>query len=59
MSASGSIYLHIDYKIGPYIKVMMDEVFGIANPKNFKRIGYGNLKDTILFLSQNIASYME
>jgi adenine-specific DNA-methyltransferase len=53
LSAKGSIYLHIDYKIGHYVKVMMDEVFGMenfrndiarvkCNPKNFKRIGYGN-----------------
>ena len=63
MSDRGSIYLHIDCKIGHYVKVMMDEVFGMANfrnditrikcnPKNFKRLGYGNLKDTILFYSK-------
>ena len=56
LSNKGSIYLHIDYKIGHYVKVMMDEVFGIknfrnditrikCNPKNFKRTGYGNVKD--------------
>ncbi len=60
LSDKGSIYLHIDYKIGHYVKVMMDEVFGInnfrnditkikCNPKNFKRVGYGNIKDLILF----------
>lgn len=64
LSDNGSIYLHIDYKIGHYIKVMMDEVFGIenfrnditrikCNPKNFKRIGYGNVKDLILFYSKS------
>lgn len=63
LSDKGSIYLHIDYKIGHYVKVMMDEVFGIenfrnditrikCNPKNFKRIGYGNIKDLILFYSK-------
>ena len=63
LSASGSIYLHIDYKIGHYVKVMMDEVFGMenfrnditrvkCNPKNFKRTGYGNVKDLILFYSK-------
>mgnify|MGYP003136614704 CR=1 FL=1 len=63
MSEQGSIYLHIDYKIGHYIKIVMDEVFGIenfrnditrikCNPKNFKRIGYGNVKDMILFYSK-------
>ena len=65
LSERGSIYLHIDYKIGHYIKVMMDEIFGIenfrnditrikCNPKNFKRIGYGNIKDLILFYSKSI-----
>lgn len=63
LSEQGSIYLHIDYKIGHYVKVMMDEVFGIenfrnditrvkTNPKNFNRIGYGNVKDLILFYSK-------
>ncbi len=64
LSEEGSIYLHIDYKIGHYVKVLMDEVFGIenfrnditrikCNPKNFKRIGYGNIKDLILFYSKS------
>ncbi len=63
LSNQGSIYLHIDYKIGHYVKVMMDEVFGIenfrnditrikCNPKNFDRIGYGNIKDMILFYTK-------
>lgn len=63
LSPQGSIYLHTDYKIGHYVKVMMDEVFGIdnfrnditrikCNPKNFKRIGYGNIKDMILFYTK-------
>lgn len=63
MSEEASIYLHIDYKIGHYVKVMMDEVFGVenfrnditrikCNPKNFNRIGYGNIKDLILFYSK-------
>ena len=34
MSEQGSIYLHIDYKIGHYVKILMDEVFGIENFKN-------------------------
>ena len=63
LSEQGSIYVHTDYKIGHYVKVMMDEVFGInnfrnditrikCNPKNFKRVGYGNVKDMILFYSK-------
>ena len=63
MSDNSSIYLHIDYKIGHYVKVMMDEIFGIknfrnditrvkCNPKNFTRNGYGNVKDLILFYTK-------
>lgn len=28
LSDRGSIYVHIDYKIGHYLKVLMDEIFG-------------------------------
>ncbi|MDI9312337.1 MAG: DNA methyltransferase [Limnohabitans sp.] len=63
LSEQGSIYLHIDYKIGHYVKIVMDEIFGIdnfrnditrvkCNPKNFSRKGYGNIKDLILFYSK-------
>lgn len=63
LSERGSIYLHIDYKIGHYIKIIMDEVFGEknfrnditrikCNPKNFSRSAYGNIKDLILFYSK-------
>ena len=31
LSDKGSIYLHIDYKIGHYVKIVMDEIFGIEN----------------------------
>jgi adenine-specific DNA-methyltransferase len=60
MAEDGSIYLHIDCKIGHHVKCLMDEVFGAenfvndiarikCNPKNFERKGYGNIKDVILF----------
>lgn len=63
LSDNGSIYVHTDYKIGHYVKVMMDEIFGIenfrnditrikCNPKNFNRIGFGNIKDCILFYTK-------
>jgi len=63
LSPAGSIYLHTDYKIGHYVKLIMDEVFGIenfrndisrikCNPKNFKRKAYGNIKDMILFYTK-------
>ncbi len=63
LSDSGSIYLHIDYKIGHYVKILLDEIFGAerfinditrikCNPKNFPRLGFGNVKDMILFYSK-------
>ena len=34
MSETGSIYLHLDWHIGHYVKVLMDEVFGEDNFRN-------------------------
>ena len=64
LAEHGSIYLHIDYKIGHYVKILMDEMFGAGNfrsdiarvkcnPKNFRRKAYGNVKDLILFYSKS------
>ncbi|MDP3181821.1 MAG: site-specific DNA-methyltransferase [Desulfobaccales bacterium] len=63
MADDGSIYVHIDTKMGHYVKCLMDKIFGQknfinditrikCNPKNFSRKGYGNIKDTILFYSK-------
>ena len=63
LSDKGSIYLHIDCKIGHYIKILMDEIFGKenfinditrikCNPKNFDRKAFGNIKDMVLFYSK-------
>jgi len=63
LAKNGSIYVHIDYKIGHYVKAIMDEIFGIenfinditrikCNPKNFDRRGFGNIKDLVLFYSK-------
>jgi adenine-specific DNA-methyltransferase len=64
LSENGSIYIHIDCKMGHYIKIIMDEIFGKnnflnditrikSNPKNFKRKAYGNQKDIVLFYAKN------
>jgi len=64
LSEKGSLYLHIDYKIGHYVKIILDEIFGIenfknditrikCNPKNFTRRAYGNIKDAILFYTKS------
>ena len=64
LSPHGSIYVHTDSKIGHYLKVAMDEIFGVenfrndvsrvkCNPKNFSRKAFGNLKDVILFYARD------
>lgn len=63
LSPCGTLYFHIDYKVGHYIKLILDEVFGSenfvsdiarvkSNPKNFSRRAYGNEKDLILVYSK-------
>ena len=63
LANDGSIYVHIDYKVGHYVKILMDEIFGRGrfinditrikcNPKNFNRRGFGNIKDMILYYSK-------
>ena len=34
MSENASIFVHLDYHIGAYVKILMDEVFGEANCVN-------------------------
>lgn len=64
LSDIGSIYVHIDIKVGHYLKLILDEVFGKknflneitrvkSNPKNFARKAYGNEKDVIYFYAKN------
>lgn len=64
LSDKGSLYFHIDYKAGHYVKIILDEIFGEknfknditrikSNPKNFLRQAYGNEKDLILFYAKN------
>ncbi len=61
MSDNASIYVHLDWHIGHYVKVLMDEIFGEEQFQNeiiWKRstshndsTGFGNLHDTILYYS--------
>lgn len=64
LSDKGSLYFHIDTKMGHYCKLILDEIFGRenfrnditrikSNPKNFSRSAYGNEKDVILFYAKN------
>jgi len=40
MSDTGSIYVHLDWHIGHYVKLLMDEVFGEENFRNEISYGY-------------------
>ena len=63
LSNNGSIYVHIDNERAPYLKILLDHIFGFqmyqntitrvkCNPKNFSRDAYGNMTDKILFYSK-------
>lgn len=61
MSDTASIYVHLDYHIGHYVKILLDEIFGEDNFRNeiiWKRstahndsTGYANLHDCIFYYS--------
>lgn len=64
MSDTASIYVHLDYHIGHYVKILMDEVFGEGNFRNeiiWKRkqgnLGqtnqFGNVTDSIFYYSKS------
>ena len=63
MSDNASIYVHLDYHIGHYVKILMDEIFGEDNFLNeiiWKRTGahndagrYGVVHDNIFLYSKS------
>ncbi|MBR4368253.1 MAG: site-specific DNA-methyltransferase [Prevotella sp.] len=63
LSDKGSIYIHIDWHIGPYLKLILDEVFGKENFQNeiiwhyIKGASgndrFGRKHNTILFYSKS------
>lgn len=69
MSDTASIYVHLDYHIGHYVKILMDEVFGEDNFRNeivWKRstahndsTGYANLHDCIFYYSKSSDLYFD
>ena len=65
LSDNGTLYFHIDLKVGHYIKIILDEIFGKdnflndisrikSNPKNFNRKAFGNQKDVIFIYSKKV-----
>ena len=67
MSESASVYVHLDYHIGHYVKILLDEVFGEENFRNeiiWKRATahsdaefYGNNFDCIYFYTKSQTQY--
>jgi adenine-specific DNA-methyltransferase len=64
LAMTGSIYVHLDSNMVFYIKVMMDEIFGMNNfrgmitrkkckSKNYTHKTYGNISDYILFYTKS------
>ena len=64
LSPLGSIYVHLDWHLVHFVRVLLDDVFGAdnfineivrvkSNPKNFPQPQYGNYHDTILFYAVN------
>lgn len=63
LSEQGSIYIHLDQNMAFPVKILMDEIFGIknfrnwitrkkCNPKNYTKNQYGNISDYILFYTK-------
>ncbi|MFM6190959.1 MAG: site-specific DNA-methyltransferase [Planktothrix sp.] len=63
LSEQGSIYVHLDQNMAFPVKILMDEIFGIknfrnwitrkkCNPKNYTKNQYGNISDYILFYTK-------
>ena len=70
MSETASIYVHLDYHIGHYVKILLDEIFGEDNFKNeivWKRkqgnLGqtnqYGIVTDSIFYYTMSDNYYFE
>lgn len=64
LAEDGSIYVHLDMNMAFHIKLIMDEIFGQknfrnwitrkkCNPKNYTRKSYGNISDFILFYTKS------
>ncbi len=68
LAEDGSIYIHLDSNMAFHVKILMDELFGRenfrnfitrrkCNPKNYTRNQYGNISDYVLFYTKS-ANYV-
>lgn len=68
LSETGSIYVHIDWHVGHYVKILLDEIFGKENLKNeiirhYKRwtassSNFQKMHDTIFWYEKNIDKWV-
>ena len=69
MSEDASIYVHLDYHIGHYVKILMDEIFGEenflseitwkkTNAHNFKTKGFVETCDYIYYYAKDAEQYI-
>lgn len=68
MSETASIYVHLDYHIGHYVKILMDEIFGEENFRNeiiWQRFTFhsdadkfGAVHENIFYYSKSPSSYI-
>jgi adenine-specific DNA-methyltransferase len=67
LAPSGQIYVHLDYRLSHYARVLLDELFGIdayrneivwkrSNPKNDPK-QYGRVHDTLLYYTASEAEF--
>ena len=65
LADDGSIYVHLDWKMSHYVKVVVDEIFGKNNFRNeliwqkirvvkAQSLSFGNVHDNILMYSKNL-----
>ena len=65
LAETGSIYVHLDWHVGPYVKIIMDEILGKENFRNeiiwfYRRWTaesgkYQNMHDVILYYCKNVS----
>ena len=65
LSDDGSIYIHMDWRMNSYVRVLMDEVFGKENfvnhiswkryaPHSLSKSGFDSITDTIFIYAKNL-----
>ena len=70
LSDTGSIYVHLDWHVGHYVKIAMDEIFGRENFRNeivWRKLTsakaqskfFSNVKDSIFCFSKSYQVYFE